>query len=1288
MPEAARSRPDGALAPLPGTYAGFRNLHAGETMLVCGLGTSLNLLAEPERFLTIGVNDIGRRFDPDYLLVLNTRGQFSRERFAHIAGSRARAVFSHLKLDISHPNFVQVVLGSYGAPDFSRPERLAHTRNSPYVAVCLAVYMGARRIGLIGVDFTDHHFFGETGRHPLAGTLSRMEQEYRDLVRACAAVGVELVNLSPHSRLSGLPRMELDAFAGEAKSPRSLRIVSYATTPVAGVPHVLTRCIEARTPHHAQTVWPRAGYGNGVEFGGGIETTRNAAAGRQALEAADVVILHNGFVAPADRALMETKPTLTLAHNYKWNVDDRFVRKGAPGLVVAQYQAALPEFDGWTPVPQPMPLWEADFRPEPKGEIITIAYTPSGKHESYPRNHRLYWHGKGYETTLRVLDHLSRRHGIRLETIRGAQVSHAASLAMKRRAHIVIDECVTGSYHRNSLEGLAAGAVVVNGLGLVPEIADVLRRCLSLPEADMPPFVPASLDTLERVLEALISEGPQALAQRGLAGRQWLERHWNFHRHWGEVWLPALDRAIGDAPRPRPRPAPPPAPAPVARPQEPIPPPAAAPACAGWSGEGEVTVIIPHRGRDRLPLLDATLSRLRAVKGIAQVLVVELAGESVAAEACARLGAQHLFCRTADAFEKGRALAMGTPFASTPFVLWLDNDLILPEGFVTQAVRELRARGLDSLTPWHTQHYLSEPESAAVMAGTREPDTCTPLKTVQSGRGWVGGAELVRHAFLLEHGGIPPGFLGWGGEDNAWIIKARLLGTQATSREPEQVVRHLYHPTSNGYAQGKAMRENPHYPDNLARMRRMQALRGRADFLRHFPPPSCHPAPWEGTRRIACPSGREATGTALKTLYGPAVEMVSPSVPHDLCLEAGAAPSPHAAALAAVRRLAGSGPPPAGAPPASPAPTSLVMAAARVADFALPEFAAVRRLGPLPRARAWELPFALWSGRVPPGGRVIDRSMDPVALQRLVEAAHPSAHYRHVPAGTDPDGWRALDVPDAGADLVTCLNTLDSLPPSAWPVLVRDMARMLRPGGRLVVTCDHHFEAFFRRENLPSHLASLRRITPADVLRLAGETGLAPLGPPPALPSETDTGLFRNIEPCPHAVFGMTFTKPGAPVPPPVKIALAFPKGGEAQHRMRREAEALTRLGHNPVVLRPEGDPGPWLDGDFPVKPGIGGALAMRSGYTAAARAAGCTALLTMDEGTGLPPLMAHAMAIRLAGLSSDVCGLTWDGAPDAAIAPVLGLRLGPPRTGGGGLTLWRLPAPETGTLLSVDISP
>jgi hypothetical protein len=45
----------------------FRNVHRGETILVCGCGESLNLVQHPERHVTIGVKDVGRRSTPDYL---------------------------------------------------------------------------------------------------------------------------------------------------------------------------------------------------------------------------------------------------------------------------------------------------------------------------------------------------------------------------------------------------------------------------------------------------------------------------------------------------------------------------------------------------------------------------------------------------------------------------------------------------------------------------------------------------------------------------------------------------------------------------------------------------------------------------------------------------------------------------------------------------------------------------------------------------------------------------------------------------------------------------------------------------------------------------------------------------------------------------------------------------------------------------------------------------------------------------------------------------------------------
>lgn len=190
----------------PGSLDAFRGRHAGETIVVCGCGPSLNELPRPTSGLTIGVNDVGRLFDPTYLVVVNPKPQFKGDRFAHVEHSKAQALFTQLELGPVRPPVVRFRLGRYGGTDDGAGQVLHYTQNSPYVAVCLAALMGARRIGLIGVDFTEHHFFAATGRHVLAGRLREIDAQYGRLAEALRGRGVELVNLSGISRLVSLPR--------------------------------------------------------------------------------------------------------------------------------------------------------------------------------------------------------------------------------------------------------------------------------------------------------------------------------------------------------------------------------------------------------------------------------------------------------------------------------------------------------------------------------------------------------------------------------------------------------------------------------------------------------------------------------------------------------------------------------------------------------------------------------------------------------------------------------------------------------------------------------------------------------------------------------------------------------------------------------------------------------------------------------------------------------------------------------------------------------------------------
>lgn len=867
--------------PLPARFEDYHQRHAGQSMVVCGCGSSLNALQEAEHYLTIGVNDVGRLFQPDYLVVLNGRHQFSADRFRHIAASRARAVFTHLQLGIDHPHIVRFQLGQRGGVEIGPQARLPYTRNSPYVAVCLAIYMGAKRIGMIGVDFTDNHFFGATGQHSLNAELALIKREYAALTEASARLGVEIVNLSSRSALDTIPHQSLEQFAAHAKSEKSLKIVSYATTPVAGVPKFLSECIDQRTPHHCRTVWATHQYGNGVQFDRDVEWQSEPAVALELLRAADLVIVHNGRTDARHATVLKDKPIITLAHNYMWNVDRQFVERGLPGLVVAQYQAALSEFAQWTPVPNPLPQWSALFAAGSKDVPLTIAYTPSGRHEQYPPSHRLYWHSKGYQSTLALLQRLAKRYPLQLLTTQTGQVSFAESMAMKRRAHIVIDECVTGSYHRNSLEGLAAGAVVVNGLGLKSEISAVFQRCIGTAAS---PFVYANLDTLERVLTELIEMGPQKLQELGTGNNAWLSEHWSFSQQWHKFWRPAVDQAFAQggqnraAHLVRETPLPPkraPAAQPAARLQAAGPAPSPPTRLPSFDHLTDgVSVIVPFAGIERLAALQATLQGLKRQSDIERVIVVEMDqrpnGEGVAGA----LADDYVFVHTTERFIKSRAMNIGLPFVRTRHFLWLDGDLILPDQFVLQARKECEARGLDCLIPWDTVFYLSQSDSERVQSGQCAPCACTPVHQFQSRRGAQGAAVLVRTDFALQHGGMFEQFKGWGGEDNAWFHKVSVLGKIAYTDHLQRHLHHLYHPLSSGYCRrGEHIAANPTYRNNFDLLQRIRTLRTPAQLLAHYPAPGHHSAPWLGTRMVYFPPLAAQLAERLCLMYGAAIQV-------------------------------------------------------------------------------------------------------------------------------------------------------------------------------------------------------------------------------------------------------------------------------------------------------------------------------------------------------------------------------------------------------------------------------
>jgi len=181
----------------------FRNIHAGKAIYVCGLGPSIEGF-DPGWEISIGVNDICRYFCPQYLICVNSHTSFTSERWQYIERAGSAYIFTDRNLKVFNPNIVKFRLGLYAGVEWTDYDSLPYTENSPYLALALAVFMGAKRIGLIGVDFVDHPNFDSQRTNEAQAQYQRFYDAYKD--------SVEMFNLSPVSALTAFPKITVEEF--------------------------------------------------------------------------------------------------------------------------------------------------------------------------------------------------------------------------------------------------------------------------------------------------------------------------------------------------------------------------------------------------------------------------------------------------------------------------------------------------------------------------------------------------------------------------------------------------------------------------------------------------------------------------------------------------------------------------------------------------------------------------------------------------------------------------------------------------------------------------------------------------------------------------------------------------------------------------------------------------------------------------------------------------------------------------------------------------------------------
>lgn len=140
-----------------------------------------------------------------------------------------------------------------------------------------------------------------------------------------------------------------------------------------------------------------------------------------------------------------------------------------------------------------------EYRPMRRKPPVKIAFAPSVR---YPVGHP---GSKGYAEVKQVLEAVARKRDVEITWIEGRP--YEENLSLKQHSHILIDDVVTGNWHRTSLEGMCFGCAVLN---------KVMKS----------PFVYATLNTLEERLLWLV-DSPEILNDFQERSRLWVLQHWH-----------------------------------------------------------------------------------------------------------------------------------------------------------------------------------------------------------------------------------------------------------------------------------------------------------------------------------------------------------------------------------------------------------------------------------------------------------------------------------------------------------------------------------------------------------------------------------------------------------------------------------------------------------------------------------------------------------------------------------------------------------------------------------------
>ena len=245
---------------------------------------------------------------------------------------------------------------------------------------------------------------------------------------------------------------------------------------------------------------------------------------------ADIIHWHNWIDHKIILGTSKTKKHIIHYHSEPMNtdiLDPVRVKEKLPfvkQLVVAQYQAALNTYKDCQPIRNVVYIpgtWidiDAETYSNGGTDKIKIAFSPSSANFNIWQNKDPARHMSLIQRVSRIL----RNQGVEVDIELITNTTYRECIWRKSRCDIVMDECVTPSFHLSSLEGLALGKMTVCWVD--DKVNSVLTNITG---ADSNPFHGDYIGWLEDILIEKLTGGREYIRKQGMLASEWYKKYWN-----------------------------------------------------------------------------------------------------------------------------------------------------------------------------------------------------------------------------------------------------------------------------------------------------------------------------------------------------------------------------------------------------------------------------------------------------------------------------------------------------------------------------------------------------------------------------------------------------------------------------------------------------------------------------------------------------------------------------------------------------------------------------------------